>query len=153
MKVRIVWCMHTVALLFGVSILAVWVISYYCGAIRTATSGTTGIRTTLFIGQGSVGIRKQYGVTWVDPTQYHFKSKVDPIEWAEDFASVCAVRKHFPLNIHYQASVNEDGETLFSFTVMPLWIYLSLPITWLCSFLLFRRLRRSRPKRCDSPTH
>lgn len=153
MKSRVVLFMHVVTSILCVMILAIWVFSYFRGVVMEWTNETTSTHTTAFIGQGCIGVQKQYHATWVEPFRYLIKSRVDPKQWATDFATVCAVRKQFPPDIQFLASVNENGETLFNYTVMPLWIFLALPISWFSGFFLLKRLRRSLSQRSDSLNH
>jgi hypothetical protein len=152
MKTRLVWCIHIVALLFSVLILAVSAVSYYYGAILEWTSGITNTRTTAFISEGYLAVKQKHGIVWAEPFHCILRKEIDINGRIEEFASVCQERKHFLLNIRYFASVSEDGGILFSLTVMPLWIFVSLPMAWLSGFYLFKLLRRFRAGRSDSPT-
>ncbi len=49
----------------------------------------------------------------------------------DDFTRAGVVRRHDFLSIRYFTSISEDGGTLLSLTVMPLWIFLLPSMTWI----------------------
>lgn len=146
MKTRLLWWIHIAAFLFSVLVLAMSAFSYYYGGILECPSGTPNTRTTAFIGEGSLAVKKQHGIVWAEPFPCIFREGIDVDGRIDEFKSVDVVRRHHFLTIRYFASIGEDGGTLFSLTVMPLWMFLFLPMAWLSGFYLFKLRQRFRKR-------
>ncbi len=140
-KTRLVWCIHILAYVFSLLVLAVSAFSHSCGFYLTSSCKTGGDTSDVYVCSGQFFLVRQYGFPFPKESEYGF---FDLDDWTAVERDLLSQTKDF----HFQCLTRYSGIGSTTYFGM-LQSFLVLPMTWLSGFYLFK-LRRHFRKRSAS---
>lgn len=154
MKIRVVWCIHVAAFVFSVLVLSLSAFSHYRAIKMRWTSGFTWTKpgatlTEIEVETGQLFFFRTnpYGID-VD-FRFRIDEDVLPRDLVpESFGLKDSNESRFLCFARFRGTVDVlDVDWKCSVYVLPLWVFLFLPITWLGGFYLLRLRRHIRARR------
>ena len=144
-KKRLVWCIHILAYVFSLLVLAVSALSHSSGFYLTNSANTGGNTSVVYVASGEFFLVRQYDFPFPQESEYGFFD-------LEDWPAIASDLSRQTRDFHFLCFTRYSGirSTTYFGILQSL---LLLPMAWLSGFYLFKLRRLLQAGHSDSLTH